>query len=203
MRNIPTNSPREEIEIAESIVKRVLKLFDLTGSIEIRRREEGTILDIQGCANAGRLIGEEGATLHALQTLVTLIVCRKIQQPTDLIIDVNGYRERRREQLEDMAWRAFDRVMRTGQSITLRPMNSADRRVIHMTLSREPDIETLSVDEDPETGMKCVQIALREEGDYDEEQYPENDEEAFDDEIIEDELSENGDYQDEDEEGNR
>jgi spoIIIJ-associated protein len=201
MRNIPTNSPREEVEIAESIIKRVLNLFDLTGIVEIRRRKEGTILDIQGCNNAGRLIGEDGSTLHALQTLVTLIVCRKIQQPTDLIIDVNGYRERRREQLEDMAWRAFDRVMRTGRSVTLRPMNSSDRRIIHMTLSNEPEIETLSVDDDPETGMKCVQIALREEGDYDEEAYPEDDEEAFDDEIIDDDLPEDGDSQDE--EGDR
>jgi len=184
MKDRPKENPREEIEVAEAIIQRVLKLFDITGSIEIRKRREGTILDIQGCSNPGRLIGEGGMTLQALQHIVTLIVCRKAEKPTDIIIDVNGYRERRRAQLEDMAWRAFDRVMRSGRGTTLRPMSSADRRVIHATLAEEPEIETFSIDEDPETGMKCVRIELRETSDYDgEEEYPE--EEIYDEEVVE------------------
>ena len=172
-------STKEEIELAESIIKKVLDLFGLTGNIEIRGRKEGTILDVQGCKNPGRLIGEEGSTLYAIQLLVTLIVSRKTRSPTDLIIDVNSYRARKRSQLEDMAWQAFDKVQRTGRRVTLKPMNAADRRIIHMTLSECEDIETYSVDENPETGTKCVQISLREfeeyddEG-YDDEEYPED-----------------------------
>ncbi len=173
MNEYPEEATKEEIEIAESIIYRVLDLFDLGGQIEIRRRREGTILDIQGCSNAGRLIGTDGMTLHAIQLLTTMIVCRKIQRPTNISIDVNGYRHRRRMQLEDMAWRAADRVRDSGRSIALKPMIAADRRIIHMVLSEEGDIETLSIDEDPETGTKSVLISLAgpegggyEEGDY-------------------------------------
>lgn len=173
---------RTEIKIAEDIIKRILDLFDITGSIEIRRRQEGTILDIQGCSNPGRLIGQKGITLQSIQHIVTLIVCRKVEKPTDIIIDVNGYRERRRMELVDMAWRAFDKVIKTGRSVILKPMNSADRRIIHETLSNEPDIETYSIDEDPETGMKSVQISIRGE-----EQSDIESEDVFEDDFIEEE----------------
>ena len=110
-----------------------------------------------------------------------------MEKPTEIIIDVNGYRERRRMELVDMAWRAFDKVIRTGRSIVLRPMNAADRRIIHETLSNEPDIETYSIDEDPETGMKCVQISIRGEEQSD-------NEEVFEDDFIEQEEEYYEDY---------
>ena len=185
MEDYPTDASKEEIEIAETFMKKVLDLFDQTGNIEIRRREEGTILDLQGCTNPGRLIGEEGSTLYAIQVLTTLIICRKTQNPTNIIIDVNGYRTRRRRQLEDMAWRAYDRVQDTGESVVLAPMNAGDRRVIHMTLSECEDVETFSIEEDADTGMKCVQISLR------------GSEEFEDEEFADEALPEEGPYEDE------
>ncbi len=186
MNDAPTDATQEEIEIAEFIVSKILDLFGLSGNIEIRRREEGTILDVQGCSNPGRLIGEEGSILYAIQVLVTLIVCRKTQNPTSIVIDVNGYRVRRRRQLEDMAWKAFDKVQRTGRSAALQPMNASDRRIIHMTLSKCEDIETYSVDENPETGTKCVQISLQHGEPIDDEEYFE-DEQHPEEEYPEDE----------------
>jgi len=184
MEDYPTDASKEEIEIAETFLNKVLDLFDQTGNIEILRREEGTILDLQGCTSPGRLIGEEGSTLYAIQVLATLIICRKTQNPTNVIIDVNGYRARRRRQLEDMAWRAYDRVQGTGESVVLKPMNAGDRRVIHMTLSECEDIETFSIEEDVDTGMKCVQISLRDSEEFEEEEFADEalPEEAPDDE---------------------
>jgi spoIIIJ-associated protein len=181
MRDDEREVTQEEIDVAESLLQRILSLLGMKGIIEIKRRSEGTILDIQGCNNPGRLIGESGSTLQAIQLLVTLIVCRKTHATTSVIVDVNGYRARRNSQLEDMAWRAFDRVERSGRSVTLRPMNASDRRIIHMTLSECEEVETESVDEDPETHTKRVRIFPVDVDDYDYDE-EESHEEEFQDE---------------------
>ena len=65
-------------------------------------------------------------------------------------MDVERYRERRRETLEEMAWRFAERVRRTGRPVALRPMSSAERRIIHTTLAQDSGITTHSEGEDPE-----------------------------------------------------
>ena len=67
-----------------------------------------------------------------------------------VVVDVERYRERRRETLEEMAWRFAERVRRTGRPVALRPMSSAERRIIHTTLAQDSGIATHSEGEDPE-----------------------------------------------------
>ena len=95
----------------------------------------------------GILIGRHGDTLAALQFLLGLLVSRKAEQRVRVIVDVEGYRERRARQLRDMALRAADRAQRYRQPIFMDPMIPAERRIVHLTLANHPYVTTNSIGE--------------------------------------------------------
>lgn len=102
--------------------------------------------DIRG-DDLGILIGRRGQTLSSLQYLVNLILSKKLQSPTTVMVDVEGYRARRFESLRNLALRMADRVRGSGQPVTLEPMSAAERRIIHLALQDLSDVTTQSVGE--------------------------------------------------------
>ena len=103
---------------------------------------EGIVeMDIEG-EDSGLLIGRRGETLRALQFMVNLIIGRRDQGR--VILDVEGYRERRYASLRALAGRVADRVASTKQSITLEPMSANERRAIHMALEGNTRVTTES-----------------------------------------------------------
>ncbi len=107
------------------------------------------LLEIKG-QDVGLLIGRGGDTMAALQYLLNLMLSRRFRLDAPIEVDVEGYRQRRRAQLEVIARRAADSVRRTGQPVELQPMPARDRRIIHMVLSDDPDVRTESVGEGDE-----------------------------------------------------
>jgi predicted RNA-binding protein YlqC (UPF0109 family) len=142
----------------EDVLRPLLSGLGIDAYVEIRHREEGTILSLEHGTESGRLIGRDGHTLEAIQYLVNLLVGKRFGLRRTLLIDCSGYRERHRANLERMAKEAGRQAQRTGQPVTLEPMVAADRRTVHTALRDWSGLETVSVDEDPETGMKRVQI---------------------------------------------
>lgn len=110
--------------------------------------ESEIILDIVG-DDLGILIGRHGRTLDALQVLVSAITNRRLDLRYPLVVDVSGYRHRRRLKLEEIARRTADRAARQQRPISLRPMTSFERRVIHMVLRDDRRVTTESEGEDP------------------------------------------------------
>lgn len=104
----------------------------------------GPIIDING-ADSGLLIGRRGQTLQSLQFIVSMIVRREFGDGVRVALDVEQYRRRRESSLRDMAHKVAERVTQTGRSITLEPMSPADRRIIHLSLSNNPNVSTESV----------------------------------------------------------
>lgn len=104
----------------------------------------GPIIDING-ADSGLLIGRRGQTLQSLQFIVSMIVRREFGEGVRVALDVEQYRRRRESSLRDMAHKVAERVTQTGRSITLEPMSPADRRIIHLSLSNNPNVSTESV----------------------------------------------------------
>lgn len=98
---------------------------------------------------AAVLIGKRGQTLNALQQLSQLIANKYSNQFLMIQLDVENYRERRQESLEQLAERMADKAIRTGKKVEFEPMPSYERKVIHHALSRRLDIETVSVGTDP------------------------------------------------------
>jgi len=104
----------------------------------------GPVIEIEG-EDSGLLIGRRGETLRALQFLVNVIINSNRSEKTRVSLDVEQYRARRERVLREMAMRVASRVTATRRSITLEPMNAAERRIIHITLADRSDVMTESV----------------------------------------------------------
>jgi spoIIIJ-associated protein len=136
-------------DTAVASIQAVLGAFGIEATIDEYEGDEGEIiLDIVG-GELGILIGRHGKTLDALQTVVAAITSRQIGHRFPVVVDVEGYRGRRREKLEDIARRTADRVSRQGRAVKLRPMTSYERRVVHMSLREDRRVVTGSEGDEP------------------------------------------------------
>ena len=106
------------------------------------------LIDILG-DDLSILIGRHSETLNALQYITGLIVGKELGRWVPLMIDVQGYRQRRERQLRQLAKRMADQVMQTGRRQALEPMPANERRVIHMELRNHPQVTTESIGEEP------------------------------------------------------
>jgi spoIIIJ-associated protein len=136
-------------DTAVAVIQSILKAFGIESAIDEYEGEDGEIiLDIVG-GELAILIGRHGKTLDSLQTLVGAATSRQLGFRYPILVDVEGYRGRRREKLEDIARRTADRVARQGRAVKLRPMTSYERRVIHMALREDRRVVTGSDGEEP------------------------------------------------------
>lgn len=103
-------------------------------------------LNLEG-EDLGVLIGRRGQTLASLQYITRLIVSEKTKVWPAINVDVAGYKKRRYEALNKLAFRLADQVKTTKRSINLEPMPPDERRAIHVALANHPDVTTQSIDE--------------------------------------------------------
>ena len=97
----------------------------------------------------GVLIGKRGQTLDSLQYIVSLAINKDSNEYVKVKLDSENYRIRRKETLENLAKNIASKVKRTGRQVSLEPMNSFERRIIHSALQADPDCETFSEGSDP------------------------------------------------------
>jgi len=136
-------------DTAVNTIQTILGSMGLEASIEEYEGDDGEIiLDIVG-GDLAVLIGRHGRTLESMQALVSAITNRSLGYRYPVVVDVEGYRHRRREKLEAMARRTADRASRQHSSIRLRPMNAYERRVIHVALRNDNRVTTSSEGVDP------------------------------------------------------
>lgn len=105
-------------------------------------------VDING-EDLSILIGRHTETLNALQYISSLIVGKELGHSIPLIIDVEGYRKRRTQQLKYLARRMADQAIKTGRRQVLEPMPANERRIIHIELRDNPDVSTESIGDEP------------------------------------------------------
>lgn len=117
---------------------------------EVGLRETEGLYEIRfDCQEPGILIGKNGETMKALELILRLLVSKKIGEPMNLLLDIAGYKEKRKQEIEEMGMRAAESARRSGRTQLLAPMNGYERRVVHLVLAEEDDIETESVGEEP------------------------------------------------------
>lgn len=129
-------------------VREIAQFFEL-GEIEVSEFEgdEGElILDLDG-EDLSVLIGRHGSTIQSFQQMVSLITSIKLGYKYPVTIDVHGYKSRQKNKLEDLAYKMANKALNQNRKVNLRPMSPYDRRIIHMVLSDEQDVETYSVGE--------------------------------------------------------
>lgn len=140
---------KEEINksIKEYILK-IIKEMGLDAQIEIKNREERPIFNII-TKDSNILIGKNGRTIDSLQTITTAMLKQELGTHYYFLIDVNDYKQRKEKRLEKLAKYTAKDVARTKIEVSLDPMNSYERRIIHNTLSNSKDVYTESVGEEP------------------------------------------------------
>jgi len=145
---------QEFVQNSTEVLETMLRLMGISGEVEANMtgdeeedlQDLALILDIKG-DDLAILIGRRGQTLASLQHIVRLIVAHRLRGKLDLVIDVDGYKQRRHQSLQTMALRVAQRVAASDQSITLEPMPASERRIIHLALADHEGVLTRSVGE--------------------------------------------------------
>ena len=153
----------EVVALASEMLLEMVSLMGLDARVEGSHRQEededeaAIYLNLIG-DDLGDLIGRHGETLSSMQYLVRLMVNQKVHRWTNIVVDVEGYKDRRSEKLAQMALRMAAQVVETGRPVALEPMPANERRLIHIALRNHPQVYTESIGEDT---RRKIQILLK------------------------------------------
>lgn len=131
-----------------NLLRSIVLAMELPVDLQVSEEGQTIKVNMQG-EDMGVLIGRRGETLDALQYLVNLAVNKGLEKRYKIILDVEGYRRRREDTLQNLALKLAEKAKKRGKSIVLEPMNAHERRIIHTTLQSRDDIYTFSEGEDP------------------------------------------------------
>lgn len=139
-----------QAEIAKAFVSGLVERFELAADVGVVEVDEDTVeIRVVG-DNLGLLIGPKGQTLQAVQDLARTAVQRRVPTTTArILVDIGGYRERRRAALERFTEEQASLVVSSGEARALEPMSPADRKVVHDTVNRIDGVRTTSEGEEP------------------------------------------------------
>ena len=140
--------------VADTAITYVRELLGFFGehkvTIDEYEGDEGElILDVSN-GNLAVLIGRHGRTLDALQMIVSSFMSNKMKFHYPIVIDIEGYKSRRKDKLINLARSAAQRAKRQHGRVSLAPMNAYERRIVHLALLDDVDVTTHSQGEDPE-----------------------------------------------------
>ena len=140
--------PEEVAAVAEDFVRGLLERMGLEADISHSSDETTGYVDVTG-EDLGGLIGRRGQTLDALQEITRTAVQRRLRSRVRLLVDVEGYRARRRESLAEYARAMAERAKERGTEIELEPMNAYERKIVHDAVSNVDGASSFSEGEEP------------------------------------------------------
>lgn len=139
-------------QYAQKFLHDIIEIMEIDASVDLLEEEaqdQEILLNLNG-SNLGILIGRRGQTLDALQYLTSVVVNKEKENSYRRVqIDAQGYRDRRKKTLENLANRLARVVKEKGKKIVLEPMPPHERRIIHITLRNDPAIRTYSEGREP------------------------------------------------------
>lgn len=135
-------------EIALEYVRGIMDSMGIQGAVTAQDTENGCVIEIGG-DEVGAIIGRRGETLDAIQYLASMAANKSDKDYFRICVDSNGYREKRRVTLEQLAVKIAKSVARSGRSSSLEPMNPYDRRIIHSAVAGVEGVASKSVGEEP------------------------------------------------------
>jgi spoIIIJ-associated protein len=144
--SVVSSEPSEEdvTELAQNALQKVVSFIVQDATVTVRNESDTVRLNIEGNDSA-LLIGKHGRTLDALQYIVQKIVHKEKRTKKRVLVDVEGYRDRRKASLTQLALRLGEKVKRSGKPATISPMNAYDRRIVHVALKDESSVRTQSM----------------------------------------------------------
>ncbi|AKG53625.1 RNA-binding protein Jag [Dehalogenimonas sp. WBC-2] len=162
----PVTRANDAVAVITEVVQNLLDHMDLDAGVEYlpdamvteeSGNESGMVFDVLG-DDLGLLIGRHGQTLSNFQYLVRILVAQRIGEYLPIVVDVNGYRQRRFKALEVLARRTAEQVRIKRMPFSLEPMPAFERRIVHLVLANDPAVTTQSVGIGEE---RKVVVALR------------------------------------------
>ena len=135
--------------VLRELLGEITDSLGLDVTIEVAESEGLLSGNIEG-GDVGLLIGHHGQTIDAIQHLAQRIVYRGGSPEARVVIDVDGYRERRAESLRSIALDAAEESLRSGQAVELDPMPAFERRIVHEYLRERGDVKTHSEGDEPD-----------------------------------------------------
>ncbi|MGI6588000.1 MAG: RNA-binding cell elongation regulator Jag/EloR [Peptococcia bacterium] len=144
----------DSLSLTKKFLEEVIQQMGLTVEMDIVSDNDYIKINFEG-EKLGILIGRRGDTLDALQYLTNLVANKynyqlgNNKERIKIILDVEGYRQRREETLTKLAHKMADKVQKTGRKVVFEPMNPQERRIIHTALQDEEFVQTISEGDDP------------------------------------------------------
>ncbi|MDR0947275.1 MAG: Jag N-terminal domain-containing protein [Ruminococcus sp.] len=142
------NPPKTKIEQAESYIKAILEKMGITNDLKVSDEDGGAFIEIVG-ETSGVVIGRRGETLDSIQYLASMSANRGTKDYFRVTLDCNGYRDKRREVLTELAKKISHSVIKTGRATTLEAMNPYERRIIHSAVGDIEGVVSKSIGDEP------------------------------------------------------
>ena len=131
------------IAVAQETLTKIVSLMSMDTRISAVRKGDDVVLNIEG-NNTGILIGHKGRTLEALEFIVNKAVNRATETKVRVIVDTENYRQRKEESLKGLALKMGEQAKRTKKTVTINSVNPHDRRIIHLALKGDSQVQTKS-----------------------------------------------------------
>lgn len=139
--------PEELLLAADDFMTGLIDSMGFDGTVDAYEAEESVVVEVT-TPQTGLFIGQKGETIDAVQRLLNLAVYKDRPFVKRIMVDTEGYRQRRIEAIQGMAHRTARRVQRERRPLSLPPMPSSERRVVHLYLKENPDVSTASEGQD-------------------------------------------------------
>ena len=134
----------------ESVISFLKDFSHLYGDIEYNVEEKDKVLFVEvNGKDAGKLIGYRGEAINAIQSILSSVCNKNIENNVKVIVDICNYKTKREETLKQLANKLEKTVSRTGKKIILEPMNAYERKIIHTALQNSKKVTTYSIGEEP------------------------------------------------------
>jgi spoIIIJ-associated protein len=141
--------PDAPVEAVEELLEEIVRGLGLEATVEVADDGE-TVTGIVHGEDLGLFIGRHGQTIDAVQHLAQRVAGARAGEGRRIVIDAEGYRERREATLQRQADHAADDAVRTGRPVALDAMTASERRLVHEYLREHGDVQTYSEGEEPD-----------------------------------------------------
>ncbi len=131
------------IALAQKILTKIISLISQDTKISAEKKADEIILNIEG-NNPGILIGPKGKTLEALEFIINKAVNKASEKKVRVIVDAENYRQRRGEFLKRLAFKMGEKAKEIKKTVTIDPMSPHDRRIVHLALKGDYQLQTKS-----------------------------------------------------------
>lgn len=147
----------EVCQQSQEFLTDILKDMRFNLKVSVERTSEGCLLNMSG-EDVHFLLNESGEMLDALETILFQVFGKEIDRTERFICDADGFRQTRKAELQAMARFAAQNVRKSGKAFTFGKLNSTERRIIHLTLQDEADLQSESIGDGRE---RRLQVKLK------------------------------------------